>query len=255
MALTLEYFDAAGNAAADGVYIPVSDLPGILAAELAAAEPENTKESKILLSILNALTTALPATALGMTATKGSPSGAGADILNCPFTLTWQRLIDLAADTISPVPVPVAGANAGVGDVALVDIFPNAAKVAAAGAVAGAGVVIPTATVSAYSDLTHAALNPATDCRDWIMALVDAAATEATLRSATVASGIVTRSRGAIGSATIPATWYQAVDPVAGVAESDLPKLGLITRSVSLAVQVALNQTTQVFEVRSVTTA
>lgn len=255
MALSLEFFDAAGSAVAEGVFIPVSDLPGIQASELAVAELATTKESKFLLSVLNAITAVLPATTLGMTATKGSPSGAGADILNCPFTLTWQRVIDLASESVTPVPVPVAGANAGVGDVALVDVFPNAVKVAAAGAVAGAGVVVPTAQLATYAPITQATITPAADSRDWLMALMDAAATEATLRSATVASGIVTRTRGAIGSATIPANYYAAIDPVAGLLEADLPKLGLITRSVSLAVQVALNQTTQVFEVRSVVTA
>jgi hypothetical protein len=252
MALSLEFFDAAGSCAAEGVFIPVADLPGVQAAELAAAQPANTKESKVILALLNALSTGIPATTLGLTAVKGSPAGAGADVLNCPFTFTWQRVLNLANNETTPAPVPVAGANAGIGDVALVDIFPNSAKVAAAGAVAGAGVVINTAQLQNYSAITQATINPAADSRDWIMALMDAISTDSTVRSATVASGVVSRTRGTIGAATIPAAWTATTAPASGLDAADLPVLGLVTRSNAVAVQVALNQITQVFEVRSV---
>jgi hypothetical protein len=173
-------------------------------------------------------------------------------VLNCPFTFTWQRVLNLANNETTPAPVPVAGANAGIGDVALVDIFPNSAKVAAAGAVAGAGVVINTAQLQNYSAITQATINPAADSRDWIMALMDAISTDSTVRSATVASGVVSRTRGTIGAATIPAAWTATTAPASGLDAADLPVLGLVTRSNAVAVQVALNQITQVFEVRSV---
>lgn len=252
MAFALEYFDAAGNAVADGVFIPVANLPGVQAAELAAGEPANTKESKVALALLNAISANLPASVIGLTLAKGSPTGAGADVLNLPYTCSWQRLINLSSDGVDVVPVPTTGANTGVGGVNLTTIFAGAVKVAAGGAVAGAGVVIPSANLDAYSPISHADINPAADSREWLMGQLDALASNITRRAAGVASAVVTATTGSLGSAAIPAAYYAATDPTSGIASADLPKLGLITRSNAWSIQVTLNQSTQAFEVRSV---
>jgi hypothetical protein len=254
MALSIEYFDAAGTATSDGVFIPISDLPGVQVAELAGAEPVGTKESKTVLSLFTAITSSITNTVLGLSLLKAVPVGGGAeDLVNQSFTMTWQKLVNLNADTIQNIDTPIDGANAGVGSFGILQAFPNAVKVAAAAAVAGAGVVINTAGLTNYTSLSHASLNVGNDNRDWFAALFDAIATDSTLRGATDVSAVITRNRGNVGSLTIPAAFYADTDPTSNVLASELPQLGLISRASTLTVQLKLNQLTQAFEVNSVT--
>ena len=259
MSLALEYFDAAGTATADGVFIPIANLPGLDAVELAAAEPIETKESKVLLALLNQIYDTISPTAfsaLGLTMSKSTPTGGGAaDLVNLSFGSTWQKLVNLDTDTVSAIPVPTAGANVGLGDFGVADIFAGAAKVDAAEAVAGAGVVINTSGLTPYSSLSHADLTVAAgeDNRGWFMALVDHMATDTNVRSAAIATGITAATRGNVGAQVIPADFTAATDPTTGISSTDLPKLGLITRTLSWTIQVALNQATQLFEVNAVT--
>lgn len=249
MALDIEVFEAAGNATAAGVFIPVSDLPGVDAAELAAGETDAAKQSKILLSMMAASLVAVSAaTPLGVTLTQGNNSNAGPNLIGLNYTLTWDKLADVSADSLSVIPLPTAGANAGTGGLAIVDAFPNAAKVAAAGAVAGAGVVVNDSAV-----LTYGAAAPTVgageDNRKWFAAMFDHIADIDVREAGVTQSAITSAARGAIGSAAIPVDYYAAVDPVSNIAEADLPKLGLLTRSTTLQIQVELNQTTQSFDV------
>lgn len=258
MSLAFEYFDAAGNANGDGVFIPIANLPGVDAVELAAAEPIETKESKVLLALLNQIYDTISPTAfssLGLTMTKSTPTGGGgADLVNLTFGSTWQKLVHLDFDTVTSIPVPAAGVNVGLGDFGVVDIFAGAAKVDATHAVAGAGVVINTSGLTAYSSLSHADLTVAAgeDNRDWFMALFDHMATDANVRSAAIATAVTSAARGNVGAQTIPAAFTAATDPTTGINSADLPKLGLITRTVRWTIQVALNHATQRFEVNAV---
>ncbi len=258
MALSLEYFDAAGTAAADGVFVPVAALPGVLAAELAAAQSAGTKEGKALFALLNqALIILSPTTfnKLGFTAAKATPNGAAADVINQSFTFTWQKLVNLDTDTVGMVPEPSTGANSGLGSFSVSDVYPGAVKVASGGAVSGAGVVIQTAGLTPYGSLTHAGLtiSGSSDNRDWFAAFLDHCAVDAAVRSTTVASAITAASVSAIGATTIPAAYYQATDPLSGIAAADVPKRGLITRTLSYTLQLLLNQSTQTFDVNVVT--
>lgn len=260
MVLGIEYFDAAGAAALEGVFIPVADLPGVQAAELAAAQSVGAKEGKALLSILNAIYSVLSPEAfikLGFGVTKDAPVGTDADIFAQTFGASYQKLVNLDTDVISQVPVPTSGVNTGLGDFAIVGIFPGAVKVAAAGAVAGAGIVVQTVSLSNYSSLTHAGLNLAagTDNRDWFAALLDHLAIDPTVRTAAVASAVTAAVAGNIGSTAIPVDYTQAADPVSGIALADRPRRGLITRTLAYTVEILLNQATQTFDVRVATSA
>lgn len=260
MGLGFEYFDAAGAATLDGVFIPVADLPGVQAAELAAAQSVGAKEGKSMLALLNKIYSVLSPEAfvkLGFGVTKDAPVGTDADIFTQTFGASYQKLVNLDTDAISQVPVPTSGANNGLGDFAIVDIFPGAVKVAAAGAVAGAGIVIQTVALTAYSSLTHAGLNLAagTDNRDWFAALFDHLAIDPTVRTATVASAVTAVAAGNIGATAIPATYTQTTDPVSGIAAVDRPRRGLITRTFAYTVEILLSQTAQTFDVRVATSA
>ncbi|MEO1592004.1 MAG: hypothetical protein AAFU71_12015 [Cyanobacteria bacterium J06632_22] len=249
MALDIEVFEAAGNSTAAGVFIPVSDLPGIDAAELAAGETDGAKQGKTLLAMVSATLTAITAASpLGLTLTQGNNSNAGPNLIGLNFTLSWDKLADIGGDTISVIPLPTAGANAGNGGLGIVDAFPNAAKVAAAGAVPGAGVVINDTAVATYGAAAPT-VAAGEDNRKWFAGLFDHLA-DADVREAGVTQSAVTAAaRGAIGSAAIPANFTATVDPLSDISEADLPQLGLLTRSATLQIQVELNQSTQSFDV------
>jgi hypothetical protein len=250
MALSLEYFDAAGSAVAAGVFIPISDLPGIEATELAAAQSTANKEAKALLALMNATATYLAVNSglLGITLTQNNNSNAGPNLINLNYTLGWEKLADVESNAITQIPVPSAGANAGVGDFGIADVFPNAAKVAAAGAVAGAGIVVTDTALAAYGAAAPT-VGAGEDNRAWFAALFDHMA-EADVREIGITqSAVVTAALGSLGATIVPADFYAATDPTSDVVEADLPKLGLMTRSTAISIQVQLNQSTQKFDV------
>lgn len=255
MALSLEYFDAAGNAVADGVFIPVAALPGVLAAELAAAQSTALKEAKSLLGMLNQIFNIVsPSTfnKLGFAITKGIPAGVSADVCNLTFTTTWQKLVNLDADTLGVIPVATTGTSLGLGDFAVEDVFPGAAKVAAGGAVAGAGIVVVTSALTPYSSLTHAGLNTAAgqDNRAWFAALFDHLAASATVRDELTQSAVTAVALGTVDATAIPDAFIAAANPTSGILPADVNSRGLVTRTNSYTIQLQLSQTAQTFDVR-----
>lgn len=254
MAYSFQYLNASGTAAADGVYIPVAALPGVLASELAAAEPAPAKAGKVLLALLNRIFAILsPSTfgKLGLAVAMAAPAGVAPNIWNQSFTMNWQKMVNLDTNTIEQIPVPTSGANSGIGKFSVLDVFPSAAKVASGDSLSGAGIVIPTSALTPNTSLTHAGLtiSATSDNREWFMALLDHLAIDADVRSATQQSAIIAATASQIGASAIPANFTQATDPVSGILAADLQRRGLITRTLSYTIQIVGNQTTQTFDV------
>jgi len=254
MAYLFQYLDASGTAAANGVYIPIAVLPGVLASELAASQPAPAKAGKVLLALLNRIFDILNPSnfgKLGMTVIKGVPSGVAPDIFNQTFTISWQKMVNLSTNTIEQIPVPTTGANTGVGAFSILSVFPGAAKVAAGNDISGAGIVIPTNALTPYTSLSHTELtiSASSDNREWFMALCDHLALDADVRSASQQSAIVAATASQVGALPIPANFTQATNPLSGISPVDLPRRGLITRTLSYTIQCLMNQTTQTFDV------
>lgn len=248
--LAFEQFSAAGVAAAAGLFVPVADLPGVLAAEL---DGSAAGRDKALLAILNRFYDVLSPSnfdKLGFSVSKPNPTGQGTDLIAQNYSAVIQYAVNHEDGMVDMVPVPTAGANLGVGAIALDDLFPNAAAVVAAGATT-AGIVIPNTEVAAYGG-PAAAVIPA-DARPYLASLYHYLVVESTSRSANDASAVTTKSRGSATGFTPPAAWTQAVDPVSGIAAASLPKMSFFSVSFSLTVQLLLNQTTQTFDVNTVT--
>lgn len=253
--LNLEFSDAAFNPTVDSLFIPVADLPGVDAAELAAAEDYATKEGKALLAFYNQLhSTVSPAAfgKLGLTVTKGTPAnGGGIDLVNQVFTVLVQSMVDLAASALTPIPVPTAGDNSGIGDFAIADIFPGAVTVAASAATGAAGVAFPMSLITAFGGNAIGAANYATgqDNRADLFALLQSISGDVATRSADTQSAVVNRALGAVQATAIPAAFTQATNPTSGIASAEVPFRGLIQRTASISIQLQLNQTTQSFDV------
>lgn len=256
--MSFEYFDAAGTAVADGVFIPIAGVSGLLATELAASEAADVKLSKAVYALVEQAYTILSPTTfkkLGFTVAKASPSGAGTNLINQNYSFTAQKVANYDTDTLSLIPLPSAGSNTGLGKFAIGDLFAGAAKVSAGGAISGAGFLIPTALLTSYSSLTHAALTVSgtSDNRDWFHALLDWLGNAVALRSATTSSAIVSRS-ASNPSATAPSgDLIATTNPTSDLLASQVDRYAILSKSYSITVQLALNSSTQTFDVNSVT--
>lgn len=256
MPTALEYFSEAGTAVAAGVFIPVADLPGLLATELETGDTD--KESKAILALLNTLYDIVSPPefdSLGWSVSKGNPQSSGPDIISQPYSAAIIYHADFSEGTLGQLPIPSAGANADVGKIGVEDIFENAAKVAAGGAVSGAGIVITSAALEGYGAPAHASLDisEGEDNRDWFAALLNHIAIDSTLRTAQVASALTARTRGnAVGVAPVPG-WTAATNPTTDLVTADLATSSFLSVSYSFTVQLLLDQQTQTFDVNHVT--
>jgi hypothetical protein len=256
--MSFEYFNAAGTAVADGVFIPVTGVSGLLAAEMASGVAADVKLSKAVYALLEKAYTILSPSVfnkLGFTAAKASPAGSGTDLINQNYSFTAQKVANYDTDTLSMIPLPSTGTFSGLGKFAIGDLFAGAAKVSAGDAIASAGFLIPTALLTAYSSLTHAGLTVSgvSDNRDWFHALLDWLGNSVALRSATVSSAITSRSASS-PSATAPSgTLISTTNPTSALSANETDRYAVLSKSYSITVQLALNSATQTFDVNSVT--
>jgi hypothetical protein len=130
-------------------------------------------------------------------------------------------------------------------------VFPNATKVAANDNISGAGIVIPTSALAPYTSLNHTglAVTANSDNREWFAALFDHLAIDADIRSATQQSAVIAATASQIGAIPIPVSFTQATNPVSGILSADLPRRGLIVRTLTYTIQCVMNQVNQTFDV------
>ncbi|WP_024547127.1 hypothetical protein [Picosynechococcus sp. NKBG15041c] len=256
--MVLAFFDqavvaGAGNGVPAGLFLPIADLPGVVAGEFGSAESTATKTGKAALAIANAIHSYLSANAaqiVGMVSTRAKAS-ASDSLDNLTYSFACQYLADLETQSMGQIPLPMAGANAGIGGFAIDDVFPTATEVAAEGAISGEGVVIPYADVAEYGGDDPAAI-AGVDNRDFVAALIRAFPSLLTVRTASVASAVTAVSQANPTVFTLPAAATAETNPTTGIVAGDLPKIGLLQFTTSWTVQVALNQTAQTFDVNVV---
>lgn len=243
------------NGVPAGVFIPVADLAGLTQAEL--SQTGATREGKVIYGLLNSVYAGLAEIAsLGLVnLTKSDPSGTGVNRFTESISLSVQWLLDLSSRSFSAVPCPSIGAEAGKGKVSLEDIWPDAEIVLPEGDISGPGVLLADSLLTTYgaSELTVTT----DDARDWIGALFAAMVANATVRTSTVAAGITARTnpltiRGT--GATIPASWFDPTNPVAGILSADVPHLRVFQETYSLEYELQTNPDAQTVEIRVATT-
>jgi hypothetical protein len=215
------------------------------------------KLSKSVYALLEKAYTVLAPTTfnkLGFTTAKASPAGAGTDLINQNYSFTAQKVANYDSDTMTMIPLPSSGTNSGLGKFAIADLFTGAAKVAAGGAIAGAGFLIPTALLTAYSSLTHAGLtvSAVSDNRDWFHALLDWLGNSVALRSTTQASAITARTAGSPTASAPSGTLIATTNPTSGLLAAETDRQAILSKSYSITVQLVLNSATQTFDVNSV---
>jgi len=245
MALNFEYFSADGNTPAEGVFLPVASLWNVQATELASTAAD--RESRVMFGILERLCN--PSSSfvtlqnkLGISSSYTTPTGAGTNLLNQTYTLTAQYFANLANNSIQPIPVPTSGNNSGQGVVKIVDAFAGATKLAAAVATGGAGVLVPSAELIPYGAPSHASINVNQDSRSWLSALFLYLAHKATVRSANTASAVIAVNPVLTVTGVLPTgALVAANNPTSGIDPTKQVTNVLITRSVSVTLQLLIN--------------
>lgn len=235
-----------------GIFIPVSDLPGVEAAELDEANAD-AKDKGVMAFVYRVweFLNQPAASPLGMSLARGNLLAQGQDLVRQQFTFTTTIANKLDSGTVGLLPVPSTGANAGVGRVALNAIFPNMIDGSAGLNDVPAGIVI--ATPGNFADTLTPGASVSTQSRPWLTSFFMALGTESQIRSGTEASGIVTRSlSNAVGQAPL-AAWTQANDPTTGLVAADLPKYKFYNLTVASTFEKKLNFTAQTFDLNRVT--
>lgn len=226
--MAIQIFSSAGGTASfNGIFVPRADLaPGGLSAdtELDAGVAANIKRDKALYALTYVVASTVSSLAaldaLGISAAVPTLSS-----ISHTTTLTVQRYVKESSDAkLAPIPVPATGANLGRGDIAFTDVFPNATKIANAGAVAGAGVLIEAAPLVSYGAADYATLNLGTDSRQVFYAMFKDMATDSTnypTRSATEASAVTARAVGTSTEVALAPALIDATDPTSGLAPAE----------------------------------
>jgi hypothetical protein len=245
MALNFEYFSADGNTNAAGVFLPVASLWNVQATELANTAAD--RESRVMFGILERLCN--PSSSfvtlqnkLGVSSSYTTPTGAGTNLLNQTYTLTAQYFANLANNSIQPIPVPTSGNNSGQGVVKIVDAFAGATKLGATTATGGAGVLVPSAELIPYGAPSHASIDVNQDSRSWLSALFLYLAHKATVRSANTASAVIAVNPVLTVTGVLPTgALVAASNPTSGIDPTKQVTNVLITRSVSVTLQLLIN--------------
>lgn len=253
-----------------GLYIPIANLPGMDAAELATTESANRKEGKTIYSLIQKIYNYLSGntSTLSLTASIGNPTIISSSLITLSYSLTADYLTNVSTGKISMVPIPTFGVYTGIGEVSLRNIFPNCfvvdstdntADASGIGA-AGAGVLISTDDLAVYgffndvedSDITT--INLTSDNRYAIASIYQCVCDgNINIRSSSTASGVTSISVSTATAVTIPATYYSNTNPLSGISSANLDHLSLTRRSYSITFELLLNP--EVLEINNVTTS
>jgi hypothetical protein len=239
----------AENGVTAGVFVPLAELPGMVTGELSTTGA--TAEAHGIYAVLNSIYSALaPLPSLGIiNLIKSAPVGTGTGRYTEGIGATFQYLLNLQTKEISPLPLPTIGSEAGIGAIYLEDIWAGAAIIANEGAIPGAGLLIPAALVAVLGGINPGAID--TDCRGWIAALVGAISAGVSVRSATVASAIVTRTNptsSRFAGVAIPPAWYDAVNPITGIVGADLGFLRVVQEAILVEYELLSDPDSQTLE-------
>jgi len=252
-----------------GLYIPISDLPGMEATELATSESLNRKEGKTIFSLIQKIYNFLSVntSTLSLVSSIGNPAIVNSTLITLSYSLVVDYLTDVSTGKISMVPVPTFGVYTGIGEASLRDVFPNCfvvsstdntADASGIGA-AGAGVLISTDDLATYGffndveDSDISTINISADNRYSIASFFQCICDgNVNIRSSSIASGITSISVSTASAVNIPVTYYSNTNPLSGISSANLDHLSLTRRSYSITFELSLEPS--VLEINNVTT-
>ncbi len=248
-----------GNATADSIVIPQTDLAafGVTAPEMTA---DDTGLARAVWGFLKAVQAEDLSAALGFTK-PASPTVTKIEgqFDNRSYSVTIQKYVDYQDGANGVVPLPTSGANSGLGGFALTDIFPNAVKVAAAGAVAAESLLIASADLTAIiSSINHAGIDitAGQDNRELLGAIYEMFAEQLSLRDASTASAFIGLARGNLGQvAVIPAAYIAPSDPTSDLDATNASdgQVAVLSKTHTVTIQTEDDLSNDTIDVRVVT--
>lgn len=261
------YFDTVTPATEDGVFIPLTDLPGIQESEWNNSDYDiaMSKGHHALVERLYTILSSNPGKPLGSNATKSSPSGVAINLFRQTYTFTFQKHVDYRNHVIQELPVVAIGSHAGENNVNMSLFFPNAIQVNQGDTITALGLVIPNG--APYIGDAQLNSNEETslfgDIRSWITATAHYLALHDELqRSTTRKSAIVNSSAGNWQSISIPPSYIDPTNPITGIvfpnwlsddAVIRLAQQTVQQRTVSVTLEFILDYTGETFNVNAVT--
>lgn len=250
--MAIQFFDAVGAVAGEGIFIPIANLPGLTAAELAGAVPQASKMARFLFSFGKKVHSVLsPASVpkLGFTVGRGETSN-GLDLISRTFTYSITYSINILSGTISPLPLPSIGNNANLGGFTYDFVFPNIGVLANGNNTPGAGVYIPFTDLSSawrYTPIDSESVGE--DAREFVAAVFAYAFASAEARSATIASAVTAKGRNNPATATLPTGATDPTNPTTGLDPAQINNIVAVNYGWSYTVQTKDDQATETFDV------
>lgn len=244
-------------ASGDGVFIPPTNLLGFVAAEMATAEPLAVRLGKFFYAfgkqIANFRAANVDVVGLNVSRSENVVEDRFG-VKQKIFNFVIQQIADDRTGLVTFPPVATTGIRANAADFTFLDIFPNAVKVAAGANTSGAGVLILSSAIAAESTLSHATIDLAADCREYVRALLSSAFTNRPLRTAETASGVVSAGYSVASSPAVPAIWTQALNPYTALLTADVRFLSVLQKTISFTIETIENEDLQTFDVNSIVT-
>lgn len=239
--MSISFFENSSVVGADGLFFPISDLPGIVASELATLEASNKKHSKFLFSFLDKLATGYNTNHLGFSIIKGKPTISNNSV-NLTYNISTQVVVNLINNNVIPIPVPSSGDNLGIGDFGLADYFPGVSVVTSTDT-AGPGVLIP------FTDLTNYGVSGTptlgTDDRALLFSLVsyitESSGFAVRSTSPAVQSAIITKQLASNVLTELPTISYAATNPTTGLSSSNKSRQLVLQRNYTYIIQLSLS--------------
>lgn len=242
--MAVSFFDSSAPAGVDGLFIPITALPGITSGELAAGEPSSKKHSKLLFSLLDKLVSGYNPVHLGFSISKLKPV-VSENFINQSFAVKTQMVVDLINDSLEVIPVPTSGDNSGIGDFSLTDYLPGASILDSLDDTGGAGVLFPIADLALHG---HSASGLSTDDRKILFALISLItySNDFAIRSSSpaVSSAIITKSNGIISITELPSNSYAVTNPTTGLLLTNKERQPILQRDYTYTLQLSLSALT-----------
>ena len=242
----------AGNGVENEIFIPASDLIGSFT--LDDAEPKVNYARGLLMFSEKLASVMSPVSFLKLGQTANPKAGTGTGDLHS-FTFTFSSTVYSSTDpsaglnNASVLPIPTSGLNSGLGDYLLTDIFPNAVKVTAEGAISGAGISFVVADLEEYGSGDFASINLASDARQLMMSIWQDLAFNQLVRAAGTTSSITASTLSGTTQTTINATQLEENNGTIGLPSTSLDNIIAASRTSSWTIQTLLDSSTNSYDV------
>lgn len=249
--LNFNYYDQSGTASSAGIFIPRNNIAGLVDdEELNIYQPVIIKDCKFLSGFLTTLESSVFVnTALGLSIEKSNLIGGAEGVFNQVFSINIAESVDYSTRSFYSIPIPIIGANVGLGALKIVDVFPGAVSVSNQEAISTSGILIPHSELTFYGASSQ---NPNNDSRQWFTAIIRYLFDKITIRENTTIepfSALIGKTLGNFNRFSLPTNALDSSNPTTGINSEKV--IDIYSRIIEFNIQYVLNEKNQNFEIRN----